>query len=109
MLGTGMSSFIKPLPQAQKEGITSNYQSYSQLHRTYVDDLAVTPKHLQRRALVNGFGETILTPLGQKAKVTSGESTKTTPVPQPLQHVTVEQLALEQESPIDTTIYLCTN
>ena len=106
MIGTG----IPAKPQGQKEGITNNCQIYSQVHRTYLDDSVVTPKNGQRKNhIVNSFGQTILTPLTQKAKgITGGESQKTTPVPNPLQHVTVEQMALEQESPFDTTMYLCT-
>ena len=79
-----MTSFIKP--QAQKEQIPNNCQSYSQLHRTYLDDSVITPKNGQRRnPAINSFGQTILTPIEHKTRgVIGGDSQKTTPVPQPL-------------------------
>ena len=80
MIGSTMS--VKP--QAQKEGITNSFQSYSQVHKSYLDESEVTPKNGQRKNhIVNSFGQTILTPLTQKVKgITSGESQRTTPVPQ---------------------------
>ena len=80
------------------------------MHRTFADNSIITPDNGQRKPhIISGFGPNILTPLGQKPRVTEQrpDSQLPTPTTQLNQHLTVEQLALEQESPIDTTIYLC--